>query len=305
MPSIRQIQYLVALSETRHFRKAAEKVGVSQPTLSAQLSSLEQRLGVQLVERSRSSVMLTPVGEEVLAIGKRILRDMTEIRDLAASQKGHLSGSVRLGLPPTIGPYLLPLILPSLHSKHPSLKLYVREQIPNALPASLNDGVHDVILTPLPLSQTELDSEPIFREPLYVIVPQDHALAEKGYVEKSDLAGELVLTLESGHQLHNQVNILCEEFGARLSFEYEGTSLDTLQQMIAMGMGISFMPGLFVQSALPRVTGVVALELKGRSLSRVIGMAWRKSSHRTSEFEILKQFVSDAVARDFKGFSVF
>ena len=304
MPSIRQIEYLVALAETHHFRKAAEKTGVSQPTLSAQLSALEERLGVQLVERSRSSVMLTPVGEQILAVGKRILRDTTEIRDIAASQKGDLSGSVRLGLPPTIGPYLLPLILPNLHSTHPDLKLYVREQMPESLPMSLAEGVHDVILTPLPVSQAELDSQAIFREPLFVVLPEDHKLAAKGYVEKSDLAGEQVLSLESGYQLHDQVNVLCEEFGADLSFEYEGTSLDTLQQMIAMGMGISLMPGLFVHAVLPRVSGVVALELKGRSLSRVIGIAWRKSSNRTSEFEILKNYVRDAIADNFEGFAL-
>ncbi|MGI9384579.1 MAG: LysR substrate-binding domain-containing protein [Methyloligellaceae bacterium] len=299
MPSLRQIEYLVALDDARHFRKAAEKVGVSQPTLSAQLRALEQRLGVQLVERSRSSVLLTPVGRQVLAAGRRILRDVQEIRDLAAGQRGTLGGTIRIGLPPTIGPYLLPRMVPELHRKYPDLKLYVREEIPNALPGALADGVHDVILIALPLRRDDFNCVAMFREPLFVVVPEDHALAAKGFVERSDLNGEAVLALERGHQLHEQVEAICDDFGARLLFDYEGTSLDTLRQMIAMGMGLSFLPGLFVETSLGRGTGVVALELKDRSLYRTIGMAWRRTSARENEYQALLGYVRAAVEREF------
>ncbi len=304
MPSLRQIEYLVALSETRHFRKAGEKVGVSQPTLSAQILALEEKLGVQLVERSRSSVLFTPAGRQILTIGRRILRDVQEVRDLAASQKGELAGSIRLGLPTTISPYLLPHMLPELHRTHPDLKLYVREQVPQDLPRALAEGTHDIILTPLPVTSAELHVEPIFREPLYVVVPQDHRLAEKGIVERSDLTGESVLALERGHQLHEQVNALCEEFGAQLLFDYEGTSLNTLHQMVAMGMGISFLPGLFVKSTLGKSSGVVALELKGRTLYRAIGLVWRRASVREADFSALKSFIRRTVERRFKGFAL-
>lgn len=299
MPSLRQIEYLVALDDARHFRKAAEKVGVSQPTLSAQLSALEQRLGVQLVERSRSSVLLTPVGKQVLAVGRRLLRDVQEIRDIVAGQRGPLGGTIRIGLPPTIGPYLLPRMVPELHRKHPDLKLYVREEVPNVLPGALADGTQDVILIPVPVRGGDFKCVPLFREPLFVVVPDDHALAAKGYAERSDLHGEAVLALERGHQLHEQVEAICEEFGARLLFDYEGTSLDTLRQMIAMGMGISFLPGLFVQTSLGRGTGVVALELKGRSLYRTIGMAWRRTSAREDAYQALLRFMRDTVDREF------
>ncbi len=302
MPSLRQLEYLVALADTRHFRRAAEKAGVSQPTLSAQLGVLEQRLGAQLVERSRSSVHMTPLGKQVLVIGRRMIQDMQEIRDVAAGQKGELAGTVRLGLPPTIGPYLLPRVLPEVRHAYPNLKLYVREQVHNALPAALSDGVLDVILTPLPLKNSDFETVPIFREPLFVVVANDHPLASKSHLERQDLTGEAVLVLESGHQLHEQVETICDEIGARLLFDYEGTSLETLRQMVAMGMGISFLPGLFVKTMLADQSDVTALEFKGRSLSRTIGASWRRTSARESDYHALLSFVRQTVEREFPSF---
>lgn len=300
MPTLRQLEYLTALATTRHFRKAAEKVGVSQPTLSAQLSTLEERLGVQLVERSRSTVLLTPIGEQVLAASRRVLRDVQEIRDLAASHRGEFGRTIRLGVPASIGPYLLPRVLPSLHRAHPTLKIYVRERVPNALPDALGEGEHDVIVTPLPVRSADFECVPIFREPLYVVTPEDHPLAKKGSVDRNDLRGESVLALERGHQLHEQVEALCEEVGAELLFDFEGTSLETLRQMTALGMGVSFLPGLFVGSMLEKGGGVVALELKGRRPSRTIGMVWRRTSARSSEYELLLGYLRGAIERDFK-----
>lgn len=300
MPSIRQIEYLVALADIRHFRRAAEHVGVSQPTLSTQLSALEEELGVQLVERSRSAVLITPIGKQVLAVGRQVLRDMQVIQDIVAGQQGGLVGTVRLGLPPTIGPYLLPMMLPELHRDHPSLKFHIREDVPSALPRSLRDGLYDVIVAPLPVQSADFETVSIFREPLHVVVPEDHELARKGFVERSDLSGESVLALERGHQLHEQVEAICDEFGARLLFDYEGTSLDTLRQMVAMGMGISFLPDLFVKAALQQPAGVVPLELKGRALYRTIGMAWRRTSAREDDFRALIGFVRRTIDREFK-----
>lgn len=304
MISLRQIEYLVALSETKHFRKAAEKVGVSQPTLSTQLSTLEKQLGIQLVERSRSSVIITPLGEEVLSIGKRILHDAQTILDLAASQNGQLIGSIRLGLPPTVSPYLLPLILPELHREHPKLKLYIREEYPLDLPASLLNGTHDVILTPLPLNHADFQVHPIFREPLYVVLSDEHPLASKDKIEPSDLQGESVLALERGHQLHDQVNRLCEEYGAQLRFDYEATSLDTVHQMIAMGMGISFLPGLYVQSSLSNIQGTLVKQLSTSPPSRTLGLAWRSMSMRDDDFALLESFIRKTISQHFQGFTL-
>ena len=302
MPTLRQLEYLDALSQTRHYRRAAEKAGVSQPTLSAQLSALEEKLGVKLVERSRSAVLLTPVGEQILAIGRRMLRDAEEIRALSASCRGDFGRVVRLGLPPTIGPYLMPRVLPALHAAHPGLKIHVCERPPSLLADALADGRHDLILTPLPLRGAEFECASVFREPLFVVVDAEHPFAGKGVVERADLQGEPVLALERGHQLQEQVEALCVEFGARQLFDFEGTSLETLLEMTALGMGLSFLPGLFVETVVRARPGVAALTLKGRSLHRTIGLAWRKSAAQERQFRLLLSFIRAAIARDFPSF---
>jgi len=302
MPSLRQLEYLVAISEARHFRRAAEKVGASQPTLSAQLKELERRLGAHLVERDRSGVIITPLGEQVVSIARRVLRDVQELRDVATRQRGEFTGVIRLGLPPTIGPYLLPKIIPDLHKAYPDLKLYVREDKPHALPTALKEGRYDVLIMPLPIRGLDVETLAIFREPLFVAVAADHPLATRRDLVRADLKGQPVLALEAGHQLHEQVVAVCEEAGANLMFDYEGTSLDTLREMVGMGMGLSFLPGLYVRSSLGQDPGVTVLELKDRSLYRTIGLVWRKTSYRTPEFEALAEHLRRTIKRDFSGF---
>lgn len=304
MPSIRQLEYLAALHTTRHFRRAAESVGVSQPTLSAQLKVLEERLGVQLVERDRSSVIFTPVGEEILGVARSVLRDVQEIRDVAASQRGEFGGLIRLGLPPTIGPYLLPRMLPELHKTYPKLKLYVREEVPQILPNSLTEGRHDVLITPLPVIGSEFETVAVFREPLVIVAPADHPLAAMPTIDRIQLRGQSILSLEAGHQLHEQVEAICEDFGAELLLDFEGTSLDTLRQMVAIGMGLSFLPGLYVEATLGNDTSVKALTLKGRSLFRTIGLVWRRTSARSNEFKKLADYTRETVKRDFPDFPI-
>ena len=156
MPNLRQLEYLVAIADTRNFRRAAERTHATQPTLSGQLKTLETRLGVKLVERTRSQVMITPVGNQVVSIARRMLADAEEIRMLSASGGKELSGVLRLGLPPTIGPYLLPLMIPNLKKHYPDLKLYVREELPSELMSALADGRHDLVLSLMPASGTNI-----------------------------------------------------------------------------------------------------------------------------------------------------
>ena len=302
MPSLRQIEYLVALYETRHFRRAAEQVGVSQPTLSAQLKTMEARLGAQLVERNRSGVVFTPLGERLMDNARRILREVQEIRETALSYGQDFGGTIRLGLPPTIGPHLLPRILPDLHSAYPDLRLYVREDIPQRLPRALQDGRFDVLITPLPVRGQDLESLPVFREPLFIAMAADHPLAGKTELERDDLSGQSILTLEAGHQLHEQAEAMCEEFGARLMFDFEGTSLDTLRHMVAMGTGLSFLPGLYVHSVLKRDEAVKALQIRARAIHRTIGLVWRRTSALSSQYRKLADNVREAVERDFPDF---
>ncbi len=304
MPTVRQLEYLVALDEHRHFRRAAERCHVSQPTLSAQLAALEEKLDVQLVERQRTGIVLTDIGRQVLEIARRILNDVEEIRDLSASHGVGLGGVVRLGMAPTVGPYLLPRMIPDLHKTYPALKIYAREELPLSLPASLEDGRHDLIIAPLPVRQADIESEPLFREPLFLALPSDHPLAARKRIDRKDLVGAEVLALETGHQLHEQVEYLCDEVGARLLTDYEGTSLDTLREMVGMGMGISFLPGLYVRAQLKDEREIRIVELGGRRIYRTIGLAWRKTSARKAHFREFGNRFRDTVKRHFPEFTI-
>ena len=302
--TLRQLEYLVAIDETRHFHRAAHKVGVAQPTLSAQVKALEDRLGVLLVERNRTSVVITETGQQVVTLARRILMDVKEIRDIAETSAHDFSGTIRFGVSPTIGPYLLPHVIPGLHKAHKTLKLYVRESIPAHLPGDLLDGKYDLILTTTPVNKSGVVTLPLFREPLYIAVPSDWALAKSEKIEKNSLKGQSLLALEIGHQLHEQVETICQEFGARLMFDYEGTSLDTIRQMVGMGMGLSILPGLYVKSELRKDKSVVVRELKGRALYRTIGLAWRVNSIRSYEFEVLASHIITAIKKKFPHFTV-
>ncbi len=292
MPTLKQFKYLVALAHTLHFRKAAEQCHVSQPTLSGQLQELEERLGVQLVERSRrSQVVLTPIGQTIAERARIVLRDVQDIVDLGKHGQQWLDGTIKLGSLPTLGPYLLPHVLPELHKSHPNLKLYVREGMPAPLIRSLEDGDLDLLLFPMPLRESDLESTRLFREQLWVVIPSDHPLAVKKVIERKDLSGETVLALEPGHRLYEQVAELCREFGADLSHDFEGTSLDTIRLMVGMGMGLSFMPTVYMLFEVAKDQQVVARPMKSRAPMRTVGLAWRRQSARGDEYQALASII--------------
>ena len=292
MPTLKQFRYLVALAHTLHFRKAAEHCHVSQPTLSGQLQELEERLGVQLVERSRrSQVVLTPLGQTIAERARIVLRDVQDIIDLGKHGQQWLDGTIKLGALPTLGPYLLPHVLPELHQSHPSLKLYVREGMPAPLIRSLEEGELDLLLFPMPMREADLESTRLFREQLWVVIPADHPLAAKEQIERSDLGGETVLALEPGHRLYEQVAALSQDFGAELSHDFEGTSLDTIRLMVGMGMGISFMPTVYMLSEVVKDQQVVARPMKSRPPTRTVGLAWRRHSARGDEYRALASII--------------
>jgi len=287
MPSIQQLRYLVALTETRHFRRAADACRVTQPTLSAQLKELERKLGVALVERSRSKVIITPTGMAVAGIARRILRELDEIRAVSSSGRAALESTIRVGVVPTLGSYFLPLILPDLHRRHPDLGLYIREGLPRKLLRDLQDGNIDLLFYPMPVGSSDFDGISLFREPIHVALPVDHRLASEAAIAQDMLAGETILALEPDHKLYEQVRAICEDVGADLSHDYEGTSLDTLRQMVAMGMGLSLLPALYVKSEVARETLVVARPFARRSPSRTIGMVWRSGTAREAGYRKL------------------
>jgi LysR family hydrogen peroxide-inducible transcriptional activator len=304
MPNIRQLEYLVAIADTLHFRRAAERCHTTQPTLSGQLKALEDKLDVLLVERNRNRVVISPVGLQVVEVARRILVDIAEIRALAISGGRELSGLLRLGLPPTIGPYLLPHVLPGLHKAHPDLKLYIRESPPSTLPGALEDGALDVVITMLPVHGADFESTLLFREPLLLAVGVDHPFAPLKVVERADLAGQDVLALGKGHQLHDAVQSLCLEFGAKLRYEFEGTSLDTLREMVMMGLGITFLPGLYVRREIMGDPNLKLLTIRGRALHRTVGMVWRKTSAQQASYRKLAEFFKSAVTDQLDDFAV-
>jgi len=299
MPNIRQLEYLLAIADTLHFRRAAERCNTTQPTLSEQLKALEQKLGVLLVERNRSRVVMSPVGLQIVEVARRVLVDVAEIRALADSGGRELTGLLRLGLPPTIGPYLLPHVLPALHKAHPDLKLYIRESPPSALPGALEDGALDVVITMLPVQGAEFESTFLFREPLLLAVGADHPFARLNVVERASLAGQDVLALGKGHQLHDAVQSLCLELGATLRYEFEGTSLDTLREMVVMGLGITFLPGLYARREIVGDPNLKLLTIRGRAVHRTVGLVWRKTSAQQASYLKLAEFFKAAVTNQF------
>ncbi|MFO6465843.1 hydrogen peroxide-inducible genes activator [Jannaschia sp. KMU-145] len=298
MPTLQQFRYLVAVADTLHFRRAAETVHVTQPTLSAQIRELEGKLGVQLVERSRAGVSLTPVGADVAARARTVLRDVADIVDLARTGADPLGGTIRVGVVGSLGSYFLPLVIPALHTAYPKLKFYVREGIATDLMRRLNDGALDALFFPLPLEEAALHVEPLFHEPLQVVLPSDHPLAETPVIERAALAGETVMTLEAGHRLHDTVAALAEEVGAHLSLDYEGTSLDTLRQMVATGLGLSVLPALYVRSEVAREALVVARPLSNPAPGRDIGMVWRKTSAGHAAYAQIADLIRDTLSKE-------
>ena len=279
LPSMRQLRYFVALADARHFRRAAEAMGISQPSLSLQIGNLETLLGTQLIERGRGPVTLTPAGRDVLVLAQRTLDDAQEILDVTVAMRGGLSGTIRLGASPSLGPYLLPRVVGQLHKSFPDLRLYIRERVPRQLREELLDGTHDMILSQLPLQGRDLHVRRLFSEPLLLVTPPDHPLAGRTSVHVTDLAGLQVLSLGPEFVLHDQIQAICAEHGAELVRDYEGTSLDALRQMVAMGMGVTFLPQLYVFSEIdPRESAVVALPMARSGLSRSVGLVWRKGS---------------------------
>lgn len=287
MPTLQQIRYLVALANTLHYRRAAEACGVTQPTLSAQLKDLERKLGTSLVERSRPRVILTGAGRAIAERGRRMMSDLEEIQAIAAAGRGMFETTIRIGVVQSLGSYFLPLIVPDLHALHPRLGVYLREGLPDMLLEALEDGALDLLFFPLPVARRDLESVALFREPIGVVAPHNHRLAREAAIEPEMLRGETILSLEPGHKLHEQVRTLCADYGAKLSGDYGGTSLDTLRQMVAMGMGVSLMPALYIKSEVAPQDVVVARQFRARAPARTIGMVWRKGTVRSVEYRSL------------------
>ena len=296
--TLRQLTYFVALAEARHHRRAAERVGISQSSLSQQILGLETALGLELVERGQRGAVLTPQGRAVLAQARRILEETEALRSLARDAQGGTIGTIKLGSTPTIGPYIMPHVMRRIHQSYPSLKVIVRDAPPMVLQDELLAGQHDLLLTQLPVNSADVEVRRLFREPLKLAVAQDHPLAAKTEVVDADLAGQDILALSSAYLLHNQIAALCEELGAHLRQDYEGTSLDALRQMTALDMGLTFLPALYINSEVsPEAGDVAVLPFHRNRVTRSIGLVWRRRSPHRGMIERMAGIIR-AVAQD-------
>ena len=293
MPTLRQFQYLVAIADHRHFGRAAQAAGASQPTLSHQLRALEARLGVTLVERRTHAAELSPVGREIAERARQVLVKVKDIRDLAERASDSLAGTLRFGVSPTLGPYLMPPVIAALHRERPDLRFYMREGIPDLQAMELVKGAIDMLLGPLPIEGENLTIEPLFREPLILISSPDHPLAGRKKINKADLYDAPVLSLDRRHHLHRDVAEQCRLHGMNLLQDYEGTSLDSVRQMAASGLGLGILPALYIRSELTRGNDVAVLDVEGWNASRSIAIAWRSGAGFADEYHGLAQRIAD------------
>ena len=296
--SLKQFRCLLAIAETQHFRIAAEQLGISQPTLTAQIQNLEAALGLRVVERNRSGVALTAVGREIASHARQAVDAAQAMADLAANaNKGALMGTVRLGASLTLGPYIMPHAVARLHRDHKDLRLYIREGTPRELSFDLARGAHDMILAQIASESRDFVIEPLFQEPLYFAVARDHPLSQNDHITGSDLKNLDILSLGPTFLLYDQAKEICDAYGANLRQDYEGTSLDALRQMAGMGMGAVFLPALYVRSEIRSRSEIAVKQFKGRNLTRPVGLVRRKSTGRTSAFVRIAETIK-AVARD-------
>lgn len=286
LPTLRQLRYLVALAEHRHFGRAADACFATQSTLSAGLQELESLLGVTLVERTKRKVLMTPLGDEVAARARELLRGAEDITDLARAHGRPLTGSLRLGVIPTIAPFLLPRALPGLRHLYPELKLALREDLTARLLERLVNGDLDAAVLALPYEAAEVEMEALFTDPFVLACPPGHPLAALDTVGGGDLAGADLLLLEEGHCLRDHALAACSLPAPRRGEGILGTSLGTLVQMVASGMGVTLLPRLAVEAGILIGTDLVTRPLSGGG-SRLLGLAWRKSSARKDEFRLL------------------
>lgn len=296
MPTLQQLRYLVAIADTLSFSRAAEICRVAQPTLSMQLKELEFRLEVRLVERTRARVIVTPIGQEVARRARAMLSDLDDIREIARRDDPEApQAMLQIGVVQTVGAYVLSVAMPSLRRAFPNMRFRVREEHGDTLVRQLSDGVHDIILLPDESRRPDLVCHHLMAEPLMVVLPADHLLAQKDTIAPEDLAGETILTMESSHRLHDQIVQLCEDVGAHYARDYEGTTLDTLRQMVALGMGVSLLPTLYVRSEVIREQLVVGRAMSSRAPVRDIALVWRNNSPRESTYTTIVSQLREAL----------
>jgi len=286
-PTLKQLQYLVAIAETGKFNEAARRMNVSQPSLSTQIADMEQELKANLVERGRHGAILTPTGEDVVRRSRSILRAVEELKSVAGPQTGIAASRIRLGVIPSVGPYLLPIAVKTLHQQYPDLRMSVYEARTLDIDTMLRDGRLDTIISTAE-DHPDNQSIPLFRERLWICVPPDSPLGtNRGNVRLSELKGMPLLSLGHGHHLNLVIHDLAKQCGAYVNSEYEGTSLDAVRQMATMGAGIAILPSLYALVEASRDTELIVRCIDHKKAEREISLIWRDTSPLRESFDNL------------------
>jgi len=285
-PTVRQLQYLVALRQQGHFGRAAQACYVTQSTLSGGIRDLEALLGATLIERTRRVVRFTPLGERIADKAVRVIREAEDLAEMARGEGQPLHGALRMGVIPTIAPFLLPAMLPPLRTEWPNLKLYLREETSQAACEALHRGQLDCVLLALPYHCGEVDTLTLFEDALYVAFPHGEAPAGT-HVDVATLDEARMLLLEDGHCLKDHALSACNRPELRANATMMGTSLHTLVQMVDNGLGITFLPAMAIEAGILAGTRIEARKLRSDHGFRRIALVWRRSSPRESDFQLL------------------
>lgn len=290
-PTLKQLKYLCAVADRQHFGHAAKSCYVSQSTLSAGIQELEETLGVSLVERNNRNVLLTSLGQDVVDRGRAVLVEIEDLISMCESSGAPFSGKLRLGVIPTIAPFLLPRMLRALRETHPDFKLFIREDQSQPLVDSLHAGELDVLLLALPFPADNVDNMTLSVDPFVLACPRDHALTAKESLHSSDLQGESLLLLEDGHCLREHALDACKLRDNQISVPYQATSLTTIVQMVANGIGVTLLPKMAVDAEITAGTDLAVIPFGEVGVSREIGLMWRKKTPRQTEFRLLGEFI--------------
>lgn len=292
-PTLKQLKYLCAVAEHGHFGNAAKACHVSQSTLSAGILELEEALGASLVERNNRQVILTGLGSDVVQRAQSLLLEVEDLMALCEASSAPFSGKMRLGVIPTIAPYILPSLLKRLRKEHPDFQLYIREDLSGHLVDSLQHGELDVLLLALPYPTEKVETMHLFDDEFVFACPRSHQLAEEGDLSTSDLKSQELLLLEDGHCLRDHALEACKLKEAEIDIPYQATSLNTIVQMVANGIGVTLLPQMALDARILTGTEVYTRSFKEQNVSRSIGLMWRKKTPRRAEFTLLGKFITD------------
>ena len=295
-PSIKQLKYLCAVAEHKHFTKAADACFVTQSTLSAAIAELESQLDAKVFERNKKSVLITPLGEKLLKQARVILGDVEDFVALAKAHAEPLSGDLRLGVIPTIGPFLLPPMLTSLRRNFPKLKLFLKEEMSAQLERQLQQGQLDLIILALPYALPDMEVISLCKDEFLLCLPPGHAFEKLKQVEQGQLRGESLLLLEEGHCLRDHALEACQLKAAATDIVYQGNSLHTLVQMVANGLGLTLLPAMSVAADVLGDTHLSIKHFSNENVDREIGMAWRKTDPRRDDYLLLAEHIKAHLA---------